>query len=31
VFKAIYYISSVLTPRRTIEAWWRQWRNLQVE
>ncbi len=31
VFKAIYYISSVLTPRRTFDAWLRQWRNLQAE
>ncbi|HWE71642.1 MAG TPA: NAD(P)/FAD-dependent oxidoreductase [Stellaceae bacterium] len=31
VFKAIYYISSALTPRRTFEAWRRQWQNLQVE
>jgi flavin-dependent dehydrogenase len=31
IFKTIYYISSVLTPRRTFEAWLRQWRNLQVE
>ncbi|HEX4193686.1 MAG TPA: FAD-dependent oxidoreductase [Stellaceae bacterium] len=31
LFKAIYYISSVLTPRRTFEAWRRQWRNLQAE
>ncbi|HEV8016815.1 MAG TPA: NAD(P)/FAD-dependent oxidoreductase [Stellaceae bacterium] len=31
VFKTIYYVSSVLTPRRTFEAWLRQWRNLQVE
>jgi len=31
IFKAIYYISSVLTPRRTFEAWRRQWQNLQVE
>ena len=31
LFKAIYYVSSVLTPRRTFEAWRRQWRNLQVE
>jgi hypothetical protein len=28
VFKAIYYISSALTPRRTFEAWRRQRRNL---
>jgi flavin-dependent dehydrogenase len=31
LFKAIYYISSVLTPRRTFEAWRRQWQNLQLE
>ncbi|HEY3920328.1 MAG TPA: tryptophan 7-halogenase [Stellaceae bacterium] len=31
VFKAVYYISSVLTPRRTMNAWLRQWRSLQAE
>src|SRR5579862_3964614 len=31
VFKAIYYISSALTPRRSIEAWLAQWRNLPAE
>jgi flavin-dependent dehydrogenase len=29
VFRAIYYISSVLTPRRTFEAWRQQRRNRQ--
>ncbi len=29
IFKAIYYISSALTPRRTFEAWRQQRRNLQ--
>jgi flavin-dependent dehydrogenase len=29
VFKTIYYLSSVLTPRRTIAAWRQQRRNLQ--
>jgi flavin-dependent dehydrogenase len=29
VFKLIYYMSSVLTPRRTYEAWRQQRRNLQ--
>jgi 2-polyprenyl-6-methoxyphenol hydroxylase-like FAD-dependent oxidoreductase len=28
VFKAIYYISSILTPRRSYDAWRRQRRNL---
>src|SRR5258708_5741691 len=29
VFKLIYYISGILTPRRTFEAWQKQRRNLQ--
>ena len=30
LFKAIYYISSALTPRRTLNAWRQQRRNLQL-
>jgi hypothetical protein len=30
VFKLIYYISSMLTPRRTVEAWRQYRRNLQL-
>jgi flavin-dependent dehydrogenase len=31
VFKAIYYISSALTPKRTVQSWLEQWRNLPAE